>query len=273
MSIYDWMFSFKNRVKQMLDQKANISHTHKCVDITDLTTVTQTKANWNESNPESLAFIQNKPSLFSGSYSDLAGKPTLFSGSYTDLSSKPTLFDGNYTSLSNKPSLFDGNYNSLSNKPTIPAAQVQSDWNAVSGLSQIANKPSLAAVATSGSYNDLSNKPTIPSAFSMTINNTVSRAISASPTAWQVSSTKPSSVKYTVQLAAVVTLNATVFLEISSNNSTWVEVTRFAANLGLLATLNNQMIADVPAGWYVRLRSSITVGAASYLVGQETIYN
>ena len=57
-----------------------------------------------------------------------------------------------------------GSYNDLTNKPTIPAAQVNSDWNANSGLAEILNKPSLAAVATSGSYNDLSNKPTIPAA-------------------------------------------------------------------------------------------------------------
>lgn len=43
-------------------------------------------------------------------------------------------------------------------------SNVQSDWNATSGLAQILNKPTLATVATSGSYNDLSNKPTIPSA-------------------------------------------------------------------------------------------------------------
>ncbi len=59
-----------------------------------------------------------------------------------------------------------GSYNDLLNKPTIPAAQVNSDWNANSGVAQILNKPSLATVATSGSYNDLTNKPTIP-----TVNN------------------------------------------------------------------------------------------------------
>lgn len=48
---------------------------------------------------------------------------------------------------------------------TIPAAQVNSDWNATSGVSQILNKPTLATVATSGSYNDLSNKPNIPAAY------------------------------------------------------------------------------------------------------------
>ena len=43
-------------------------------------------------------------------------------------------------------------------------AQVNSDWNAVSGVAQILNKPSLATVATSGSYTDLSSKPSIPAA-------------------------------------------------------------------------------------------------------------
>ena len=48
--------------------------------------------------------------------------------------------------------------------PTIPSAQVQTDWNATSGMGQILNKPTLATVAESGSYNDLSNKPNIPAA-------------------------------------------------------------------------------------------------------------
>lgn len=48
--------------------------------------------------------------------------------------------------------------------PTIPAAQVNSDWDAVSGVAEILNKPNLAAVATSGDYNDLDNLPTIPAA-------------------------------------------------------------------------------------------------------------
>lgn len=57
-----------------------------------------------------------------------------------------------------------GSYTDLSNTPTIPAAQVNSDWNAVSGVAQILNKPNLATVATSGSYTDLTNTPSIPAA-------------------------------------------------------------------------------------------------------------
>lgn len=52
-----------------------------------------------------------------------------------------------------------GDYDDLLNKPTIPAAQVNADWNASSGVAQILNKPSLATVATSGDYDDLTDKP------------------------------------------------------------------------------------------------------------------
>lgn len=52
----------------------------------------------------------------------------------------------------------------LPDSTVIPDAQVNSDWNATSGVAEILNKPNLASVATSGSYNDLSDKPTIPAA-------------------------------------------------------------------------------------------------------------
>jgi len=131
------------------------------------------------------------PSGFSGDYNDLTNKPSIFSGAYGDLTGKPTLVttlgqltDINITGSPADDSIlqynsstsewdvvsgsgigFSGNYNDLTNKPTIPAAQVNSNWNAVSGVSQILNKPNLATVATSGNYNDLSNRPsnTLPS--------------------------------------------------------------------------------------------------------------
>jgi hypothetical protein len=77
----------------------------------------------------------------------------------------------------NKPTLFSGSYADLTNKPTIPAAQVQTDWNAVSGLGVVLNKPTLF----SGSYADLTNKPTIPSSLS-----TLSGVTITTPIAGQV---------------------------------------------------------------------------------------
>ena len=43
--------------------------------------------------------------------------------------------------------------------PSIPNAQVNVDWNATAGVTEILNKPTLATVATSGSYSDLLNTP------------------------------------------------------------------------------------------------------------------
>jgi hypothetical protein len=41
---------------------------------------------------------------------------------------------------------FSNNYNDLDNLPTIPAAQVNSDWNATSGVAEILNKPSIPSI-------------------------------------------------------------------------------------------------------------------------------
>ena len=89
------------------------------------TSVAQVQSDWDEADPTSPAYIDNKPTLAtvatSGSYADLSNTPSLAtvatSGSYTDLS----------------------------------------------------NTPSLATVATSGSYTDLSNTPTIPTVNDATI--------------------------------------------------------------------------------------------------------
>jgi hypothetical protein len=66
-----------------------------------------------------------------------------------------------WSTLTGKPTFAavatSGSYADLSNKPSIPAAQVQSDWNASSGLGVILNKPTLF----SGAYADLTGKPTL----------------------------------------------------------------------------------------------------------------
>ena len=49
------------------------------------------QSDWNETDTNDDAFIQNKPTLFSGDYGDLTNRPTLFSGSYNDLSDTPSI--------------------------------------------------------------------------------------------------------------------------------------------------------------------------------------
>lgn len=54
--------------------------------------------------------------------------------------------------IQNKPTLAtvatSGSYNDLLDQPQIPAAQVNSDWNSVSGVSEILNKPTLGTAAS-----------------------------------------------------------------------------------------------------------------------------
>lgn len=67
-----------------------------------------------------------------------------------------------WASITGKPAFAavatSGQYSDLLGKPTIPAAQVNSDWSATSGVAAILNKPALF----SGAYADLSG---IPSTF------------------------------------------------------------------------------------------------------------
>jgi hypothetical protein len=82
------------------------------------------------------------------------------SGSYSNPSWITSLAQSKvtYTGTTSQYVRGDG---SLATFPSIPASQVNSDWNAVSGVAQILNKPSLATVATTGAYTDLTGKPTI----------------------------------------------------------------------------------------------------------------
>lgn len=108
-----------------------------------------------------------------GAYNDLTGKPALFDGTWGSLTGKPDIpaaqvqADWNATSgmavIKNKPALFDGTWQSLLNKPAlaavattgrfadltdapaIPAAPVNADWTATTGLARVLNKPTTLA--------------------------------------------------------------------------------------------------------------------------------
>jgi len=108
--------------------------------------------------------ILNKPTLSavatSNAYNDLTGRPNI----------PPAQIQADWDQSD------DQQRDYIKNKPTIPSAQVSSDWNAVTGIAQILNKPTLFSgsyedltdapllsdVATSGDYADLSNSPIIP---------------------------------------------------------------------------------------------------------------
>ena len=60
---------------------------------------------------------------------------------YYDKTETDTLLNAKANTSSLASVATSGNYNDLTNKPTIPAAQVNVDWDAVSGVEQILNKP------------------------------------------------------------------------------------------------------------------------------------
>eukprot|EP00873_Tetraselmis_striata_P027959 jgi/Tetstr1/448223/TSEL_035511.t1 len=135
------------------------------------------------------ANVLNKPTFFSGSYTDLADTPTIptipacvdanqntvpLSGFDNDL--VLTADSVEWANVLNKPTLFSGSYNDLADTPAIPTIPA---WVATSQATvplsgfdndlvltadsiewaNVLNPPTLF----SGNYDDLTNKPTIPS--------------------------------------------------------------------------------------------------------------
>lgn len=163
-----------------------------------------------------------------------------------------------YNRLANLPALFSGAYSDLSGKPTIPAAQVQSDWTAVTGLGVILNKPTITSYVA----------PTIHSAVSRSLNS-----------AFTISSTLPAAVSYTVRIAYSVTIllgsTGSVSLQYSINGGTTYTTVSTVSNnivLGLaLSGYNDYVLSgEIPAGALVKLTSTTSNATNTYQTGQET---
>lgn len=180
-----------------LVQDANYVHTDNNFTNADATKLSGIEANaevnvqsdWSEADSSSDAFIKNKPQnlVQDASYvhtdnnftnADATKLSGIEAGAEVNVQSDWSESDSSSDAyIRNKPDLSiyaqsanlatvatTGDYDDLVNKPTIPAAQVNSDWNSNSGVSQILNKPQLSTVATTGDYNDLINQPSIPAA-------------------------------------------------------------------------------------------------------------
>lgn len=125
--------------------------------------------------------LDNKPSLFDGSWSSLSGKPSTFTPSAhnhsaTEITSGtvaigrlPTGTSGSTVALGNHTHTFA----SITSKPTTIGGYGITDFNSlgdarwkplsyVPAWADVTGKPAFAAVATTGSYSDLSNRPSIP---------------------------------------------------------------------------------------------------------------
>ena len=159
---------------------------------------TAKQSDWAQSDNTKVDYIKNKPTIPTVNNATITitqGGVTKGSFSLNQTSGETIALDaggsggGAVDSVNGKTGavvLTASDVNALPDSTVIPAAQVNSDWNANSGVAQILNKPTLgtmaaenasnytptanlATVATSGSYNDLSNKPTIPTVNDSTI--------------------------------------------------------------------------------------------------------
>ena len=91
-------------------------------------------------------YLDNAPIEIKEGLNIPSGKPLQVNGAIGS-SGQVLSTDGTGLVWANAP-YFDGNYNNLTNQPTIPAAQVNSDWTASSGVAQILNKPSIPPLSS-----------------------------------------------------------------------------------------------------------------------------
>lgn len=116
----------------------------------DTTIIGAVQSDWLQVDTTQLDYIKNKPEM-----------PTALSQLSSD-STHRTVTDQQISQWQAKSS-FSGDYNDLINKPNIPAAQVNADWNAASGVAQILNKPDISKFPkyelceTTEDYEDIAN--------------------------------------------------------------------------------------------------------------------
>lgn len=131
-------------------------------------------------------------------------------------------------------------------------------------------------------YDSLTGKPAAPS-----LSNTPARTLN---TSYQISTTRNARVSYSVTHTVSLTLvlgsgSTTAFLEISPNNSTWTEINRAGYSKTLAVAVSagdattNNLVGEVPAGWWCRIRTAGTGGGLTssvpnitYNSGQEVQY-
>ena len=108
----------------------------------------QIQSDWNQSDSTQVDYIKNKPTNVSSFNNDVGylTEHQSLSNYYTK-SETDDLLDDKADTSDLATVATSGDYNDLTNKPTIPSAQVNSDWNATSGVAQILNKPDIPNVS------------------------------------------------------------------------------------------------------------------------------
>lgn len=247
-------------------------------DLSGAPTIPAAQVNSDWTAVSGLAQILNKPTLFSGAYGDLTGVPSTFAPSahthaaadivsgtlavaripalpISQTTGLQTALDGKFAVPTGNTTQYLRGDGTTANFPTIPAAQVNSDWNAVSGVAQILNKPTLTSgtvtsitagtglsggvittsgtislpnTGTAGTYANVTTdaQGRVTAGTNQSLNDAPGRTLvtTTSSTGFQVSATRLAQVCYEGSITTTSTIggpaSATVFLETADTNST-----------------------------------------------------
>lgn len=149
---------------------------------------------------------------------------------------------------------------------------VQGNWNEASNSEQ----------------DFIQNKPSIPSTIRTTSSESIS-LVGTGATGTQISSTKDSTVRFTVSTSTTSTIGgpatSTVTLKKCATNSAtegdWISVAvlesdqtiTLAVALQSVQVVKGQLCADLPAGWFVKLVNLGTgTHSEAFVSGEKTIY-
>lgn len=245
--------------------------------LTGTPTIPSAQVNSDWSAGSGVAQILNKPLLSTvattGAYSDLTGNPTI----------PPAITFT--TTGSSGASTFNGTTGALNIPVYSFSNQTITLSGDITGSGATAITSTLKNTGTAGTFSGVTTdaQGRVTAGTTWSASNAVSRSISTtnnSANGFQVSSTRWASVSYPVTITTTASIggpsSGTIILEICATNSatgadwTQVDITTNTQTITLALTLNSvqgmtqSLGADVPPGWYTRIRSLTATGTVTY---------
>ena len=203
---------------------------------TELSRVSKKYPIWNHTRISNAGWANGKVLKFDVNGNLVPGTATGGSGiALTDLSAVAPINYNNLTGVFGfSGTLFSGAYADLTGKPTIPSAQVNSDWNSISGVSQIFNKPT---IPTSQTLNiSGTTTPTIGLSGSNTASFIASSGISLSQSFGNIYIENLNPTAYSLPLAASGTRGGIELGYTPQNNTLPVGISLNKAYVGLTSS-------------------------------------
>jgi hypothetical protein len=206
-------------------------------------------------------------------WSEITSKPTFAtvatSGSYVDLSNKPTIPTTlpasdvyAWAKASTKPSY---TYSEITGTPTIPAAQVQSDWNATTGMGVILNKPTIPTTVSSFTNDSGYQNAT-------QVNTAIQAVVGAAPAALDTLAEIATQLANDESVVSALT-NTVAGKQATLVSGTNIKTINGTSVLGSGDIVTTQTTITGNAGTATTLQTARTIGASGDVTGTATSFN